>query len=123
MLKDEKYLKNDPVAAAYFYKPDGSPVDVGSTLRNPAFADVLRQIARKGSSALLQGPVAQAIVTKVQSHPTNPGKLALSDLAGYQAKNATQSARTTALPARPIAFAACRHRVPAPSPWGRFWAF
>lgn len=86
LLKDEKHLKNDPVAAAYFYKPDGSPVDVGSTLRNPAFADVLRQIASKGSSALLQGPVAQAIVTKVQSHPTNPGKLALSDLAGYQAK-------------------------------------
>ncbi len=86
LLKDEKYLKNDPVAAAYFYKADGSPVDVGSTLRNPALADVLRQIASKGSSALLQGPVAQAIVTKVQSHPTNPGKLALSDLAGYQAK-------------------------------------
>jgi gamma-glutamyltranspeptidase/glutathione hydrolase len=86
LLKDEKYLKNDPVAAAYFYKADGSPVDVGSNLRNPALADVLRQIASKGSSALLQGPVAQAIVTKVQSHPTNPGKLALSDLAGYQAK-------------------------------------
>jgi len=86
LLKDEKHLKNDPVAAAYFYKADGSPVDVGSTLRNPALADVLRQIASKGSSALLQGAVAQAIVTKVQSHPSNPGKLALSDLAGYQAK-------------------------------------
>ena len=55
-------------------------------MRNPALADVLRQIASKGSSALLQGAVAQAIVTKVQSHPSNPGKLALSDLAGYQAK-------------------------------------
>lgn len=86
LLKDEKYLKNDPVAAAYFYKPDGSPVDVGSTLRNPALAEVLRQIAGKGSSALLQGPVAQAIVTKVQGHAGNPGKLALSDLAGYQPK-------------------------------------
>ena len=86
LLKDEKYLKNDPVAAAYFYKADGTPVDIGSTLRNPALADVLRQIAGKGSSALLQGQVAQAIVTKVQNHPTNPGKLALSDLAGYQAK-------------------------------------
>ena len=86
LLKDEKYLKADPVAAAYFYKADGSPVDVGSTLKNPALADVLRQIASGGSSAMMTGKVAQAIVTKVQSHPTNPGKLAISDLAGYRAK-------------------------------------
>lgn len=86
LLKDEKYLKNDRTAAAYFYKPDGSPVDIGTTLRNPALADVLRQIASKGSSALLTGPVAQSIVAKVQSHPSNPGKLSMNDLAGYQAK-------------------------------------
>ena len=86
LLKDEKFLKKDAVAAAYFYKPDGSPVDAGSTLRNPALAEVLRQIASQGSSALMTGPVAQAIVTKVQRHPTNPGKLALSDLANYRAK-------------------------------------
>ena len=86
LLKDEKYLKADPVAAAYFYKPDGTPVDVGTTLKNPALADVLRQIASQGSNALLTGKVAQAIVTKVQSHPTNPGKLALGDMAAYQPK-------------------------------------
>jgi gamma-glutamyltranspeptidase/glutathione hydrolase len=86
LLKDEKYLKNDPTAAAYFYKADGSPVDAGATLRNPALAEVLRRIAGKGSDALLTGPVAQAIVSKVQGHAGNPGKLALSDLAGYQAK-------------------------------------
>lgn len=86
LLKDEKYLKNDPVAAAYFYKPDGTPVDSGSLLRNPALAEVLRQISLKGASAFLEGPVAQAIVNKVQSHPTNPGKLALGDLAGYRAQ-------------------------------------
>ncbi|MEP6964414.1 MAG: gamma-glutamyltransferase family protein, partial [Polaromonas sp.] len=86
LLKDEKFLKNDRTAAAYFYKADGSPVDVGSTLRNPALADVLRQIASKGSNALLTGPVAQSIVAKVQGHVTNPGKLDLNDLANYQAK-------------------------------------
>ena len=86
LLKDEKYLKADPTAAAYFYKPDGTPVDAGTTLKNPALADVLRQIASQGASALLTGKVAQAIVTKVQGHPTNPGKLSTSDLAGYQAK-------------------------------------
>ncbi|MDB5869387.1 MAG: gamma-glutamyltransferase 1, Threonine peptidase family [Polaromonas sp.] len=86
LLKDEKYLKNDSTAAAYFYKADGTPVDAGATLRNPALADVLRQIAAKGSNGLLTGAVAQAIVSKVQGHAGNPGKLALGDLSGYQAK-------------------------------------
>ncbi|MDO9403540.1 MAG: gamma-glutamyltransferase family protein [Polaromonas sp.] len=86
LLKSEVHLKKDPVAAAYFYKADGTPVDVGSTLKNPALADVLRLIARGGSRALLEGQVARAIVAKVQGHPTNPGKLALSDLAGYTPK-------------------------------------
>jgi gamma-glutamyltranspeptidase/glutathione hydrolase len=86
LLKNDKYLKNDPVAAAYFYQPDSAPLAVGTRLRNPALADVLRQIAARGADALHTGPVAQAIVSKVQSHPTNPGKLALSDLANYQPK-------------------------------------
>ncbi|MGC1173401.1 gamma-glutamyltransferase [Polaromonas sp.] len=86
LLKTEQHLKKDPVAAAYFYKPGGEPLDVGTTLRNPALADVLKKIAAGGSKALLEGEVAQAIVTKVQSHPTNPGKLSLADLAGYQVK-------------------------------------
>ena len=84
LLAAEPHLKKDPVAAAYFYKPDGSPLDVGTTLRNPALAEVLRKIASGGSRALLEGEVAQAIVGKVQNHPTNPGKLSLADLAGYQ---------------------------------------
>ena len=86
LLKDEKYLKADPTAAAYFYNADGSPLAAGTLLKNPALADVLRQIAAKGSSALLEGPVAQAMVKKVQGHPTNPGKLSMGDLAGYQVK-------------------------------------
>lgn len=86
LLTNDKYLKNDPLAAAYFYQPDSAPLAVGTRLRNPALADVLRQIAAQGADALHTGPIAQAIVSKVQNHPTNPGKLALSDLAHYQAK-------------------------------------
>jgi gamma-glutamyltranspeptidase/glutathione hydrolase len=37
-------------------------------------------------AALLEGDVAQAIVDKVRTHPTNPGQLSLADLAGYQPK-------------------------------------
>lgn len=85
-LSAEQHLKNDPVAAAYFYDQDGSPRKVGSLLKNPALAAVLKRIAAEGASALLEGDVAQAIVNKVQRHATNPGKLSLQDLANYQAK-------------------------------------
>jgi gamma-glutamyltranspeptidase / glutathione hydrolase len=85
-LSAEQHLKNDPVAAAYFYDQDGSPRKVGSLLKNPALAAVLKRIAAEGASAFLEGDVAQAIVNKVQRHATNPGKLSLQDLANYQAK-------------------------------------
>lgn len=86
LAKSEQHLKKDPVAAAYFYKADGNPHDVGAVLKNPELAAVLRRIAREGSAAMYQGEIAQAIVDKVQKHPTNPGKLTLADLAGYQPK-------------------------------------
>jgi gamma-glutamyltranspeptidase/glutathione hydrolase len=86
LAKGDAHLKKDPAAAAYFFKPTGDVHDVGHVLRNPELASVLRRIAREGSSAFYQGEVAQAIVDKVQKHPTNPGKLSLADLAGYQPK-------------------------------------
>ncbi len=86
LLQNEQHLKKDPVAARYFYDAAGKPWPVGHVLKNPELADVLRGIAARGSAALLTGPVAQAIVDKVTGHPSNPGKLALSDLAGYQPK-------------------------------------
>jgi gamma-glutamyltranspeptidase / glutathione hydrolase len=86
LVKADAHLKKDPVAAAYFFKPDGDARDVGFNLRNPAYADVLKAIAAEGSKALYEGPIAQAIVDKVRGHATNPGYLTLVDMAGYQAK-------------------------------------
>ncbi len=86
LLKNEQHLKKDPVAAAFFYDTAGNPWPVGHVLKNPEFAAVLKGIAARGASALLEGPVAQAIVDKVTKHPTNPGKMTLADLAGYQPK-------------------------------------
>jgi gamma-glutamyltranspeptidase / glutathione hydrolase len=83
---DARFLKTDPVAAAYFFGPDEQARPVGFKLRNPELAAVLRRIAKEGSDAFYKGEVAQAVVSKVQSHPTNPGRLTLADLAGYQAK-------------------------------------
>jgi gamma-glutamyltranspeptidase/glutathione hydrolase len=85
-LKAETALKNDAQARAYFYRDDGEPHAVGTPMQNPALAHVLRAIAARGSVALLEGPVAVDIVRRVRNHPTNPGRLAASDLAAYTPK-------------------------------------
>jgi gamma-glutamyltranspeptidase/glutathione hydrolase len=86
LARGDAHLKKDPTAAAYFFGADGEPHAVGHTLRNPELAAVLRRIANEGSKAFYEGEIAQAMVDKVQRHPSNPGKLALSDLAAYQPK-------------------------------------
>ena len=86
LITTDPHLKKDPVASAYFFKPDGEARDVGFNLRNQAYADVLKRMAAEGSKALHEGAIAQAIVDKVQKHPTNPGKLTMADMAGYTAK-------------------------------------
>ncbi len=87
LLGNEKYLaKNDATAASYFYGADGKPLPVGTVLKNPEYAAVLRLVAQHGANALLGGEVGQAIVNKVQRHPTNPGGLTLADMAAYRAK-------------------------------------
>ena len=85
MLANEKHLIKDPVAAKYYYDAAGKPWPVGHVLKNRELAEVLKGIAARGSAALLQGPVAQAIVDKVTRH-ANPGQMALADLANYQPK-------------------------------------
>ena len=85
-IKSDAHLKKDSAAAAYYFKADGTSLEPGELLKNPALADVLRQIAAKGASAMHEGSVAQAMVKKVQSHPTNPGKLSMGDLASYQVR-------------------------------------
>ncbi len=84
LLAADPHLRKDPVAAAYFYDSQGQPWPVGHSLKNPELARLLQDIAAQGSQALHQGPVAQALIDKVRSHPSNPGRLSLADLAGYQ---------------------------------------
>ena len=83
LLAAEQALRDDPVARAYFYRPDGQPHPVGHRLRNPELAEVLRQLARRGPEAMQDGPVADAIVQKVREHPSRPGALDQADLRAY----------------------------------------
>ena len=83
LLQAEAHLKKDPLAARFFYNAQGQAWPVGHVLRNPEYAHVLRRIATEGSRALLEGPVAQAIVART-AQPPRPGSLSLQDLKNYQ---------------------------------------
>lgn len=84
LLAADQYLRQDPAAAAFYYRSDGSALPVGHRLRNPALAEVLRRIARQGSAAFYEGPVAQAVVSRVRRDPRSPGRLQLADLQSYR---------------------------------------
>ncbi|EXF95590.1 gamma-glutamyltransferase [Pseudomonas fluorescens HK44] len=85
MIASDPFLPRSPDMAAYFLNADGSPKAVGTLLKNPALAKVLKRVAAEGPNALYQGPIAQEIVAKVQDN-SNPGSLSLNDLNGYSAK-------------------------------------
>ncbi len=78
-----------PDIKRYFYKKDGTPLAQGDILKNPALAQTLRMIARGGAKAFYTGPIARAIVDKVQHAPVNPGGMTLADLAHYVPKERT----------------------------------
>jgi gamma-glutamyltranspeptidase/glutathione hydrolase len=85
-LSNDRVVKNDAVAREVFFNADGAPKALGTTLFNKAYADTLRAVAHGGAAAFHEGPIAEDIVKAVQSHPTNPGTLALEDLRDYRAR-------------------------------------
>jgi gamma-glutamyltranspeptidase / glutathione hydrolase len=84
-----RFLKNDfpqlgtPDARAYFGKPDGSRMQPGDRLRNPAYAAFLKRLAAQGPSALYSGSTAQKIVDRTRAEPL-AGTMTLADLGGYR---------------------------------------
>ncbi|HWK70933.1 MAG TPA: gamma-glutamyltransferase [Burkholderiaceae bacterium] len=85
LLEDNQALRQQAAAAAYFYDTQGRPWPVGHILRNPAFAALLRSIARDGPQAFYEGKAARDIVGAVASHAV-PGDLSLADMSAYRAK-------------------------------------
>jgi gamma-glutamyltranspeptidase/glutathione hydrolase len=85
-LRQYPQIGQMPDIRAYFYHADGTPYAEGEILKNPALAKTLTAIAKNGPKAFYQGPVAQAIVDKVQHAPINPGGMTLADLKNYVAK-------------------------------------
>jgi gamma-glutamyltranspeptidase/glutathione hydrolase len=85
LIAADSSIRDSAEMTAYFLNADGSPKASGTLLKNPPLAAALQRIAKEGPDALYRGPIAQEIVTKVQSH-ANPGSLSLGDLANYSAK-------------------------------------
>lgn len=73
-----------PDARAYFSRPDGSRLQAGDTLRNPAYAEFLARLASQGPAALYTGSTAAKIVARTRAAPLG-GSMTLADLAGYRA--------------------------------------
>jgi gamma-glutamyltranspeptidase/glutathione hydrolase len=74
-----------PDVLGYFARADGSRMQVGDRLVNPAYAGVLRRIAVEGPEALQRGPIAEAIVQRTAGSPL-AGSLTTADLAAYEAR-------------------------------------
>jgi gamma-glutamyltranspeptidase/glutathione hydrolase len=78
--------KDFPAARALYYV-DGKPAPVGTVIRNPAYAALLRDIAARGPDAFYTGANAKAISDAVAKSMRNPALLTAKDLAAYKAQD------------------------------------
>ena len=72
-------IEADPGCAALYY-PGGKPRERAEVIRQPALAETLERIARDGSGAFYEGPIAQSIG---EASAARGGLLAAEDFAGY----------------------------------------
>jgi gamma-glutamyltranspeptidase/glutathione hydrolase len=82
-LEWDEWLARDAFAARYFYDATGRAKPIGTMLRNPEYAAVLREVAAHGASAFHRGTIAAEVAAAVK---TGGGDLGAEDLADYRAK-------------------------------------
>lgn len=75
---DRANLAANPATAALFL-PGGSPPQPGQILKNPAYAQTLQALAEHGPKALSEGPIAEQILSAVNTAP-GPGGMTKQDL-------------------------------------------
>ncbi len=73
-------LKESPMLAELFLRPDGSVPQRDSTFRQPRLAETLRRLAHHGADDFYTGSIAAEIVQDMQS---NGGWIAAADLAEF----------------------------------------
>jgi len=85
LLAADTEMPGIPGTREYFY-PNGKPLEAGTTLKNPALAKVLRQVADTGAAVFYAGDIAKGIAETVSAAAFNPADMTTEDLAGYVAK-------------------------------------
>jgi len=86
LLNSDDALRRDPIASQFYYDEAGEAHPVGYLLKNPALADIYKNISEVGVSAFYEGAVAEDIAQRVQSHE-RPGPMAVADVNGYPSLN------------------------------------
>jgi gamma-glutamyltranspeptidase/glutathione hydrolase len=87
------FFDDVPSTAEIYLDSDGTPRDVGTTLRNPDLARTYELIARDGEGAFYSGPLARATARAAQdppiaedaNHVWRPGLMTEDDLRRYDA--------------------------------------
>lgn len=87
-IASDPFLKSNAASRTYFFDAAGRPLGAGTLLRNPALAQVLREVAAHGADAFYTGAIARDIVNAVRTHP-RPGDISEADISSYQAKSRT----------------------------------
>lgn len=80
-----RFIANFPAARAYFLDPEGKPWPIGHVLKNPAYARLLRDVARGGADAYYKGDYAKRAAAAVSTSPRHPALMSASEIAGYRA--------------------------------------
>jgi len=83
MIHSDYAENHAPDVVAYFSGPDGTLLQAGDRLRNPAYADFLDRLASQGPAALYAGSTAAKIVARTRAAPLG-GSMTMADLANYQ---------------------------------------
>jgi gamma-glutamyltranspeptidase/glutathione hydrolase len=82
LLDADESLRNDPIAGDLYYDENGEALPVGTVLRNPALAEILRSVADQGIAGFYNNRVAGDITDRVRNHE-RPGSMAVSDILQY----------------------------------------
>lgn len=86
MLARDPLLPRLPQSAALFYDDDGTPLPVGTLIKNPQLAQSLATLAQEGAQSFYTGTIAEQILSAVREAPINPGLLSARDLSAYRAR-------------------------------------
>jgi gamma-glutamyltranspeptidase / glutathione hydrolase len=73
-----------PATARYFFDKSGKPLSAGTKLKNPAYAKLLKNIARNGPDVFYTSDYARQAVAIAAASPVSPAKITLDDFKNYR---------------------------------------